>query len=244
MVAVCRRPEVAACLFFVHTGLMRQLSEDDDLITADALSVRAAPPSSGCTTDANDDAVINWWLELGCACVALVIWQIGRVYWGMVARRHPLRTIGGTMRAARRSWVREHLNKGMVPVNTMRDFMKAAEFMARTSVLVVFAVSSYAVAVVAPKVTHGVVALRAPIWSRANPGTAGPRWRLCYSCIRASYRDRARLPLPALHQAAGDPAAPRVQFRGVHASRPLRQSRQLVSPWLGRPCSNPGTRRV
>ena len=149
---------------------MRQLSEDDDLITADALSVRAAPPSSvGCTTDANDDAVINWWLELGCACVALVIWQIGRVYWGMVARRHPLRTIGGMMRAARRSWVREHLNKGMVPVNTMRDFMKAAEFMARTSVLVVFAVSSYAVAVVAPKVTHGVVALRADLGPRKPP---------------------------------------------------------------------------
>ena len=65
------------------------------------------------------------------------------------------------MQAARRSWVSKHLGSGMVPVNTVRDFMKAAQFMGHTSVVVVFAVASYAISISGDPVGRGsVVALQ------------------------------------------------------------------------------------
>ena len=59
------------------------------------------------------------------------------------------------MQSARRSWVSKHLGSGMLPVNTIRDFMKAAEFMGRTSVVVVFAVASYAISISEDPTGHG-----------------------------------------------------------------------------------------
>mmetsp|Transcript_16178 Transcript_16178/g.32717 ORF Transcript_16178/g.32717 Transcript_16178/m.32717 type:complete len:281 (+) Transcript_16178:66-908(+) len=101
--------------------------------------------SHGCTPEPSSD--INWWFELGCVSVALALLVAAETYWGHAVRNHPHRTIGGAMQAARRSWVSKHLGSGMLPVNTMRDFMKAAQFMGRTSVVVVFAVATYAISV-------------------------------------------------------------------------------------------------
>lgn len=121
-------------------------------IAGGAAATQTAPSS---IMACNFDHTVNWWFELTCVGVALAMLVAAETYWAHTVRQHPHRTIGGAMQAARRSWVSKHLGSGMLPVNTIRDFMKAAEFMGRTSVVVVFAVASYAISISEDPTGHG-----------------------------------------------------------------------------------------
>ena len=87
-------------------------------------------------------AAIDWRVELACPLASLAIWLCYQGFQTRISHRRPLKTTRGMMIAARRSWVAKNLHGGMVPVNTLRDFMRAAQFMANTSVLVVLAATS------------------------------------------------------------------------------------------------------
>ena len=121
-------------------------------IAGGAAATQTAPSS---IMACNFDHTVNWWFELTCVGVALAMLVAAETYWAHTVRQHPHRTIGGAMQSARRSWVSKHLGSGMLPVNTIRDFMKAAEFMGRTSVVVVFAVASYAISISEDPTGHG-----------------------------------------------------------------------------------------
>ena len=62
------------------------------------------------------------------------------------------------MDAARRAWIKKHLNSGMVPVNTIRDWMSSAQFLGGQALLVAVGVSGYAVTTAGS--LHGVIVLR------------------------------------------------------------------------------------
>ena len=69
------------------------------------------------------------------------------IYTGAMKRsvsRDPLHTTRGTMQAARRAWVRTQLNAGMLPVNTLRDFISSTQFFASSSLLIVVGITGYA----------------------------------------------------------------------------------------------------
>ena len=144
-------------------SLARSLSVDPELQVGVGVATLAPSPVVACTPahDVQSFATINWLFELSCVIVALAMLVAAETYYARTVRRHQHRTIGGAMQAARRSWVSKHLGSGMVPVNTVRDFMKAAQFMGHTSVVVVFAVASYAISISGDPVGRGsVVALQ------------------------------------------------------------------------------------
>jgi uncharacterized membrane protein len=62
------------------------------------------------------------------------------------------------MDAVRRSWITTNLNKGMVPVNTLRDWISSAQWMGGQALLVAVGVSGYAVS--AASSVHGTIAWR------------------------------------------------------------------------------------
>ena len=72
--------------------------------------------------------------------------------------RTPLQTTRGMMDAARRAWIKKHINSGMVPVNTIRDWMSSAQFLGGQALLVAVGVSGYAVTTAGS--LHGVIVLR------------------------------------------------------------------------------------
>ena len=58
------------------------------------------------------------------------------VIWRTAVQQRPLDTMRGTMRHARREWVKAHLGKGMLPVNTLRDIIKSSQWFASSALLV------------------------------------------------------------------------------------------------------------
>ena len=121
-----------------------------------ALSVTACMP----TPDKQSPLTVSWRFELSCVGVALAMVVAVEIYsW----RQHPHKTIaGGTMQAARRSWMGKHTGSGMLTVNTIRDFMthEGRSVHSRTRVVVVFAVASYALSISEDLGHSGTVQLR------------------------------------------------------------------------------------
>ena len=70
--------------------------------------------------------------------LVLYFWQ-----WSRKLAHNPLPTTRGLMQAARRGWVLSQLNKGIVPIQTMRDFIATARFFASQSLVLCFGVAAY-----------------------------------------------------------------------------------------------------
>lgn len=101
-------------------------------------------------------AVRSWWWELAAPAIAFAMWMGYLGVWQHTVSLDPLSTTRGLMQAARRSWVKHNLNAGMLPVNTLRDFIRSCEFLGSTAMLVLLGVAGYAIQA-AP---HGEVTVR------------------------------------------------------------------------------------
>ena len=90
---------------------------------------------AGCLIQVPHDGATLAWETLAIS-TALVLGTGYQLYFAAEVRRRPLQTVRGTMQRVRRSWVAAHQGKGMLPVNTLRDVIKSAQWFASSALLV------------------------------------------------------------------------------------------------------------
>lgn len=84
------------------------------------------------------------WEACGIA-VCAVSWAVYGCTHAHSVARTPFHTTRGTMERVRRAWIGTHMKKGMVPVNTLRDWIGSAQWMGGHAMLIAVGVSGYAV---------------------------------------------------------------------------------------------------
>ena len=91
--------------------------------------------------------------------ISAMLWALYVVSWQRTTLSSPLLTTHGLMQAGRASWVRTHLMSGMLPVNTLRDLIRAATFFASSALAILLAVAGYTVSVSGVMLHKGHVSL-------------------------------------------------------------------------------------